>query len=176
MTSFRKSLLAGASAIALLAAASGGAFADSGTAVNQSAFHNDSSVFWIGEANGATSCNAVSQTSPSDTITITPPSNSYVNLTALVVQINTDATGSTAVPTLAIGGVSAVGGVAPTISLATTLATTGSTNTGLVIPFPAGGLRGSAAGTAMTFTPSATLGAHTIVCMSAVGYFSAPSP
>jgi hypothetical protein len=175
MINFRKTLLAGASAIALLVGAPG-AFADSGTAINQSSYHNDASTFWVGEAAGATSCNAVSATSPSDTITITPPSGSYVNVTALLVQINTDATGSTAVPTLAIGGVSSNGGIAPTVSLATTLATTGSTNTGFVLPFPAGGLRGSAPGTAVTFTPSATLGTHTIVCMSAVGFFSSPAP
>src|SRR5712691_3916296 len=87
------------------------------------------------------------------------------------IQVNTDATGSTAVPTLSttnLGNLNA--GLAPFLSLATTLATTGSTNTGMVLNFPVGGIRSAAAGTAVTIVPSATLGTHTIVCMSAIGY------
>lgn len=127
--------------------------------------------FWVGQANGATSCNAVSQTAAQDTITITPPSGQYVYLTGLSIQINTDATGSTAVPTLSftnLGNLNA--GLAPFLTLATTLATTGSTNTGGIFNFPVGGLKSNAASTAVTVVPSATLGAHTIVCMTAWGY------
>lgn len=125
--------------------------------------------FFVGQANGATSCNAVSQTAAQDTITVTPPSGQFVYPFGMSVQINTDATGSTAVPTLSftnLGNLNA--GLAPFLSLATTLATTGSTNTGGVLYFPPG-FKSAAAGTAVTAVPSATLGAHTIVCMTMWG-------
>jgi hypothetical protein len=127
--------------------------------------------FWVGQANGATSCNSVSQTAAQDTITITPPAGQFVYLEGLSVQINTDATGSTAVPTLSftnLGNLNA--GLAPFLSLATTLATTGSTNTGGIFTFANGGLKSSAPTTAVTIVPSATLGAHTIACMTAWGH------
>ena len=172
-TKFKKTLLAGAAAIALLA--SPVAMADfPGTSTTQTATHVDAATFWVGQAAGATACNAVSGTSPSDTITITPPAGQYVYLTDLIVQINTDATGSTAVPTVSTTNISSNGGTtAAVFSLATTLATTGSTNTGFVLPFPIGGLKSAAPGVAVTFVPSATLSAHTIACMSATGYYNA---
>ena len=127
------------------------------------------SSFFVGQANGATSCNAVSQTAAQDTITVTPPTGQYVYPFGLSIQINTDATGSTAVPTLSftnLGNLSA--GLAPFLSLATTLATTGSTNTGGIFYFPPG-FKSAAPTTAVTVVPSATLGAHTIVCMTMWG-------
>src|SRR5437773_968296 len=94
----RKLLFASVSALALLGAPVT-AFADSaGTSVTQTATRPDAAQFWVGQAAGATACNAVSATAASGTITITPPSGQYVYLTDLIVQINTDATGSTAVP------------------------------------------------------------------------------
>jgi hypothetical protein len=171
---FRKTLLAGVSALALVVGASS-AFADAAaTAVTQTATHSDAATFWIGQTAGLTACNAVSATSPSATITITPPAGQYVYLTDLIVQINTDATGSTAVPTVSTTNISTNGGAtAGAFSLATTLSTTGATNTGFVLPFPIGGLKSAAPGVAVTFVPSATLSAHTIACMSATGYFNA---
>src|SRR5712691_11249974 len=100
MNRLRKTLLAGASALALVGA-SLPAFADTaGTAITQTATRPDAAQFWVGQAAGATACNAVSSTAASGTITITPPSGQYVYLTTLIVQINTDATGATAVPTV----------------------------------------------------------------------------
>ena len=172
MTTLRRKLLSSASALALLAAMAAPASADfAGTSTTQTATHPDAAVFWTGQANGATSCNAVSQTSASDTLTITPPSGNYAYLTALTVQFSTDATGATAVPTIAITGV-AGSGAAPYLSAATTLSTTGY-HSDIVIPFPVGGLRGSTPGGAITLVPSAAMGAHSILCMTAVGYFNA---
>ena len=171
MKTFRKKLLASVAAFALTVTP---ALADfPGTATTQTATHGDAATFWIGEANGAGSCNAVSQTSASDTITITPPAGQYVYLTELLVQINTDATGATAVPTLSFTNISNNGGLAPFVSVATTLSTTGSTNTGFVAPFPVGGLKSAQPGVAVTIVPSAAMGAHSILCMSAIGYFNA---
>ena len=168
----KKTLLAGVSALALISAV---AHADvPGVSTTQTATHYDAATFWVGQAAGLTACNAVSATSPSATITITPPAGQYVYLTDLIVQINTDATGATAVPTVSTTNISSNGGAtAGAFSLATTLATTGSTNTGFVLPFPIGGLKSAAPGVAVTFVPSATLNAHVIACMSATGYFNA---
>ncbi len=170
----RKLLLAGAAALPLILASYGADADIPGTAVTQTATRADAATFWVGQAAGATACNAVSGTAASDTITITPPAGQYVYLTDLIVQINTDATGATAVPTVSTTNISSNGGAtAAVFSLATTLATTGSTNTGFVLPFPIGGLKSAAPGVAVTFVPSATLNAHVIACMSAVGYFNA---
>jgi len=164
-----KKLLIGAAVAALLASTA--AFADApGTAVSQTASHPDAAAFWIGQANGATSCNAVSQTAAQDTVTIPAVAGSYVYITELIVQFSTDATGATAVPTISMTGLGAVG-LPAFLSAATTLSTTGY-HADLAIPFPVGGLRSTAPGTAVTFVPSATLGAHSILCMSAVGYYS----
>ncbi len=174
MTTFRKSLLAGVSALALVCGALPAGADVAGVSVTQTATRPDAAQFWIGQTAGLTACNAVSATSPSATITITPPSGQYVYLTTLIVQINTDATGATAVPTVSTTNISSNGGAtAGAFSLATTLATTGSTNTGFVLPFPVGGLKSAAPGVAVTFVPSATLNAHVIACMSATGYFNA---
>lgn len=167
----KKKLLATAAALALLASV-GSANADfPGTSTTQTANHADSSVFWIGQANGATSCNAVSQTAAQDTVTITPPAGSFVYLTDIVVQFSTDATGATAVPTISTTNLSNSGGISAFLSAATTLSTTGY-HADMVIPFPVGGLKSSQPGVAVTLVPSATLGAHSILCMSAVGYFN----
>ncbi len=173
MNRFKKTLLAGVSAVALLGMPV--AMADApGTSTTQTATHLDAASFWIGQASGATACNAVSQTSASMTITITPPAGQYVYLTALLLQRNTDATGVTEVPTIATTNISFSGGVtAAVLSAASTLSTTGLTNTGAVIPFGVGGLKSSAPGVAVTFVPSAAQATHGILCMSAVGYYNA---
>ena len=174
MDRLRKFLLAGASAAALLAAPVLALADSAGTPVTQSATHLDAASFWVGQANGATACNAVSQTSASGTITITPPAGQYVYLTALLLQRNTDATGVTEVPTIATTNISSNGGAtAAVLSAASTLSTTGLTNTGAVIPFGVGGLKSAAPGVAVTFVPSGAQATHGILCMSAVGYYNA---
>jgi len=169
----RKKLLASVAAGALLAASLlSPVYADvQGTSTTQTAFHPDASVFWVGQANGATSCNAVSQTSASDTVTIPASAGQYIYLTELLVQFSTDATGATAVPTISTTNLGSSGGVAPNLSAATTLATTGY-HADLAIPFPVGGLKSLIPGTAVTFVPSAAMGAHSILCMSAIGYYN----
>ncbi len=145
---------------------------NNGTATTQTATHYDSSTVWVGQANGATSCNSVSQTAANDTITITPPAGQYFYLTDLIVHFSTDATGATAVPTISTTNIGAGGGISAVLSAATTLSTTGY-HAEFTIPFPVGGLKSAAPGTAVTFVPSASMSAHTILCMSAVGYFNA---
>ena len=169
----RLRLIAALAVIAALAAyPTNRGFADtSSTPITQTATHPDAAVFWIGQANGVTSCNTTGQTAAQDTVTITPPSNMVVHLTNVILQVSTNATGATAVPTIAIGGVSSNGGAAPFLSAATTLATTGY-HIDMNIPFPAGGLLGTGPGVAVTLTPSATLNANAILCMSAIGYFN----
>ena len=173
MRKFKGKLLAAASAAAIIGGLYGpAALADSqATAVTQSALHNDASTFWIGQANGATSCNAVSQTSASDTITIPAVAGQYAYITELLVQFSTDATGATAVPTINATNISSAGGVAFNLSAATTLSTTGY-HTDWAIPMPVGGLKAAAPGTAVTIVPSGAMGAHSILCMSAMGYYN----
>jgi hypothetical protein len=170
MKNLRKALLGSAAAVALLAA--GAANADApGTSVTQTATHLDAAAGWWGSAAGATSCNAVSGTSPSDTITITPPAGQYVYLTEFFLQHSTDATGATEVPTISMTNISTSGGLAAFLSAASTLSTTGY-HVETAIPFPQG-LKSAQPGVAVTFVPSATLSAHTIMCNSATGYFNA---
>ncbi len=174
MNTFRASLLAGVAAAALLWAPANVLADAAGTSVTQSATHLDAASFWVGQANGLTACNAVSQTSASETITITPPAGQYVYLTALLLQRNTDATGVTEVPTISTTNISSNGGAtAGALSAASTLSTTGLTNTGAVIPFGVGGLKSAAPGVAVTFVPSGAQATHGILCMSAVGYYNA---
>lgn len=172
MNRLKKTLLAGVSALALLGAP---AMADApGTSITQSATHLDAASFWVGQANGLTACNAVSQTSASETVTITPPAGQYVYLTALLIQKNTDATGVTEVPTISTTNISSNGGTtAGALSIASALSTTGNTGPNTVIPFQVGGLRSAAPGVAVTLVPSAAQATHGIICMSALGYYNA---
>ena len=168
-----KQLLAGVAFCALMVGLPLAGNADApGTSVTQTATHLDAAQFWIGEAATTTSCNAVSATSPSDTITVTPPAGQYVYLTDFIMQHSTDATGATEVPTISMTNISASGGVAAFLSAASTLATTGYT-VNMPINFGPGGLKSAVAGTAVTFVPSATLSAHTIMCNSVLGYYNA---
>jgi hypothetical protein len=171
MNALRKTLLGGVSAVALLALPIAGEADVPGTSVTQTATHLDAAVIWQGEAAGATSCNAVSATSASDTITITPPGGQYVYLTNFLLQHSTDATGATEVPTISMTNIG-TGGFPAFLSAASTLATTGYT-VNVDIPFGVGGLKSAAAGVAVTFVPSATLSAHTIMCNSVTYYLNA---
>jgi hypothetical protein len=171
MNQFKYTLLAGVAAVALLAVPV--AMADvAGTSVTQTATHLDAATIWQGEANGATSCNAVSQTSASDTITITPPGGQYVYLTALVLQKSTDATGVTEVPTVSMTNI-AGGGFPAFLSLASTLSTTSGAYLDQTINFGPGGLKSAQPGVAVTFVPSAAASAHSIFCNSATYYTNA---
>lgn len=166
MKFFKPWVLAG---LLVASLAMGSAFAQQATPVQQSGSHLDAGTFWIGQSNGATSCNAVSQTAAQDTITIPAVGSNSAYLTALMVQFSTNATGATAVPTISFTGL-ANAGAAPFLSAATTLSTTGY-HADMVINFPVGGLKGLP-GTAITVVPSATMSANSILCMSAVGYYA----
>lgn len=169
-SNFRNALLAGVAAAALLVA--GTADADfPGTSVTHTAAHLDAASVWVGQANGVTSCNAVSQTSVSDTITITPPSGQYAYLTNFILMHSSDATGVTDVPTISMTNISTNGGAAAFLSAASTLSTTGY-HVETSIPFP-NGLRSQTAGTAVTFVPSAAMSAHAIMCNSVTAYYNA---
>ena len=168
MNQFKKTLLAGAAAIALLAAPVAMADLPNGTSVTHTAAHLDAATIWQGAAGGAGSCNAVSATSPTDTITITPPGGQYVYLTEFILQKSTDATGATEVPTISMTNI-ATGGFPAFLSAASTLSTTSGAMVNQSIPFP-NGLRSAVAGVAVTFVPSATLSAHTIMCNSVTYY------
>lgn len=170
MNNLTKALL-GSVAIAALCAPQAVRADFPGTSITHTAAHLDAAAVWLGQANGVTSCNAVSQTSPSDTITVTPPSGQYFYMTEFFLQHSTDATGATEVPTISMTNISTNGGVAAFLSAASTLATTGY-HVETAIPFPQG-LRSATAGTAVTFVPSATLSAHTIMCNSVTGYYNA---
>lgn len=171
MKNLRKTLLASVAAIALLGVPVVNADVP-GTSVTQTATHLDAASFWLGQAATTTSCNAVSATAASDTITITPPAGQYVYLTNFIMQHSTDATGATEVPTISMTNISTNGGVAAILSAASTLSTTGYT-VNFTIPFGPGGLKSAAPGVAVTFVPSATLSSHTIMCNSVTGYFNA---
>lgn len=165
----KRYLAAGALLAVLLG--TGAAYADQpGSSVSQTATHLDAATFWQGQANGATSCNTVSQTAANDTITITPPSGQYVYVTELIVQNSTDATGVTQTGTILVGGVQA-NSLPANLSFASALTTVQGFAPPMIIPFNPP-LRGSTPGVAVTFTPSATQSAHNFLCMSALGYFN----
>ncbi len=171
MNALRKTLLGSAAAVALLALPIDAGADTAQTLVTQTATRLDAAVIWQGAAAGATSCNAVSATSASDTITITPPGGQYVYLTEFILQKSTDATGATEVPTISMTNI-ATGGFPAFLSAASTLSTTSGSMINQSIPFP-NGLKSQVAGTAVTFVPSATLSAHTIMCNSVTYYTNA---
>jgi len=169
MRGFKAELLAAASVVALLASPM--AIADvPGTSVTHTSAHLDAATIWQGSAGGAASCNAVSATAATDTITISPPGGQYVYLTEFIMQTSTDATGATEVPTISMTNI-AGGGFPAFLSAASTLATTGYP-VNFAIPFP-NGLKSQVAGTNVTFVPSATLSAHKIMCNSVTYYTNA---
>ena len=171
MNRFTKGLLGGVAAIALAVGLVSPVAADqAGASVTQTSTHLDAATIWQGMASGATGCNAVSATAASDTITITPPGGQYAYLESFLLQHSTDATGATEVPTISMTNIG-TGGFPAFLSAASTLATTGYT-VNVAIPFP-NGLRSAVAGTAVTFVPSATLSAHTIMCNSVTYYTNA---
>ncbi len=162
-----------AATILALALFSAPAFADNpGTPVTHTTTHNDAAVFWVGQADGATSCNTVSETAAQDTITITPPAGYYVYLTGILIQNFTNATGVTQTGTISFTNISTNGGLAPFISFGTALSTSGQDTINLPIQFPVGGLKSAQPGVAVTIVPSATQSADNYLCMSAYGYFS----
>lgn len=152
--------------IALLAALLFGSGAYAQTAVQQSLPKLDAATGIYGQANGATSCNTVSQTAANDTITITPPANQYVYLTMLSIQNTTDATGVTQTGTISSTNLTG----APFWSFATALTTVQGVAPALVEVYPTG-LRSTTPGTAVTLVPSATQSAHNYLCMRAAAFF-----
>lgn len=147
--------------------ASSGAFAQA--TVQHTTAHLDGAQWVQGQSNGATSCNTVSETAAQDTITITPPSGKTVSVQGLYIYNATDATGITQTGTIAIGGVGNAG-IAANLSFGSALTTTQGVPPPQIITF-GNGLLGSSAGTAVTFTPSATQSAHNYLCMFAWGTY-----
>ena len=172
MQNLRKVLLATCSAIALLAAPV--AMADfPGTSVTQTATHLDAATVWVGQSNGVTACNSVSETSAQDTISVGAVAGQYFYLTQFILQKSTDATGATEVPTISMTNIANGGNGAAFLSAASTLSTTSGAYFNMPISFGSGGLKSAAAGVAVTFVPSAALSAHTIMCNSITGYYNA---
>jgi hypothetical protein len=153
--------------IALLAAlllGCSGAFAQ--TSVQQALPKLDVATFIQGQANGATSCNTVSQTAVQDTITITPPAGQYVYITEIYFQVQMDATGITQTGTISATNLTGN----PFWTFASTLTTTSGVSPPTVETFPTG-LKSTVAGTPVTLVPSATQSAHNYLCAHASGFF-----
>lgn len=119
-----------------------------------------------GQANGSTSCNAVSQTAAQDSVTITPPAAQFVYVTMISIQNYTDATGATQVGTISSTNLTG----SPFWSQATTLSTTAGIQSSTVEMYPTA-LKSAVPGTAVTFVPSATQSAHNILCMRVAAFF-----
>lgn len=153
--------------IALLLASlflASGAYAQ--TTVQQALPMLNAATGLYGQANGATSCNAVSQTAAQDTVTVTPPAGQFVYVTMVAIQNYTDATGATQVGTISSTNLTG----APFWSQATTLNTTAGMQPMLVETYPTA-LKSTVPGTAVTFVPSATQSAHNIMCMRVAAFF-----
>lgn len=168
--SLRRKIVASAGAVGLLLLAASGPTdaqtASGATAVTQSPYHPDGSNIFTGQTNGATSCNAVSQTSASDTITLTPTGSNYVVLDGIYILNSTDATGVTQVPTISFTNIN-TGGFPAILSAASALTTVQGVPPPMTISFGPFGLKANTPGTAVTIVPSATQSAHNILCMAA---------
>lgn len=124
----------------------------------------------FGQANGATSCNTVSQTAAQDTITITPPAGQYFYMTGFYGELTFNATGVTQTLTVSTTGLNSGGGVAPFWNFGSALSTVGpgmAVSNPFTIP-----VKSAATGTAVTFVPSATQSANNYLCMRVTGYFA----
>lgn len=142
------------------------AYAQTPVAVQQSTQRIDAATFLQGQANGATSCNTVSQTAANDTVTITPPGGQFVYITEVYIENTTDATGVTQTETISSTNLTG----APFWNVGSALTTVQGIPAPQVETFPAG-LKSAAAGVAVTFVPSATQSAHNYLCMHVAGYF-----
>jgi hypothetical protein len=166
MNKFETSLLAGAS---LLAISCGESFAQQALPVTYTATVNPA-VSLFAASNGTTACNTTAQTSVQDAVTMTPGSNQFVYITGVYVDIvSANVTGSTSVATASFSNMTN----SPVYSLATITATAGANGSfrqiAEVYNPP---LRSQAAGTAVAWTPSATLGNSVIVCPRIAAYFA----
>lgn len=156
-------------AAAILVVSALTANAQTATQVTTTASRLDGSSIW-GQANGATSCNTVSQTTANDTITITPPAGMSVYVTGFYFENTFDATGVTQTGTISTTGLNSGGGVAPFWNFGSALSTTAAAGEVVANVFSPP-LKGTA-GTAVTFVPSATQSAHNYLCMRATGFFA----
>lgn len=162
MTKFLKTM----TAVGALMFAASAAHAQIATQFTQTGSMLNASTFIQGQSNGATSCNTVSQTATQDTITITPPAGLYVYITGVFMENSFDATGVTQTETVSTTNLtgapfwnvgSALSTVGPNMVLANTFATP---------------VKSTAAGTAVTFVPSATQSAHNYLCMRVSGFYA----
>ena len=166
MNKFETALLAGASLLAISASES---FAQQALPVTTTGTVNPA-VSLFGASNGTTSCNTTAETSAQDTVTMTPGSNQFVYITGVYIDIvSGNVTGGTSVATASFSNMTN----SPVYSLATITATSGANGTfrqiAEVYNPP---LRSQAAGTAVAWTPSATLSNSTIVCPRIAAYFA----
>lgn len=142
------------------------AFAENGTAVQQTTTRKDVATFLKGPAGGATTCSTVNTTVANTTVTITPDAGKYVYITGVYVDITSDATGTTGVATLSTTNLTG----APFWSLASLAVLTNANGYRQIAETYPTGLKSSQPGLAVTFVPSAQT-ANEIYCIRVAGYF-----
>ncbi len=153
---------------ALLSTVAGAAFAQVATQTTQTATMLNATAFNQTIANGATGCAAVNTTAANGTVTITPPAGQFVYVTNVSIDIVSDVTGNTQVATMSTTNISG----SPIWSLATIAPTASSAGQFRQISETyATPLKSTAAGTAVTFVPSAQTN-HVIFCTRVAGFFA----
>lgn len=161
---FLKSL----AATALLCGAAAVANAQVATQITQTGTMLNASAFNQTIANGATGCATVNTTAANGTVTITPPAGQFVYITNVSIDIASDTTGNTQVATMSTTNISGT----PIWSLATIAPTASSAGQFRQISETyATPLKSTAAGTAVTFVPSAQTN-HVIFCTRVAGFFA----
>lgn len=164
MSKTLKTLLLGG--VAFFAAAA--AQAQVATQVTQTGSMLNATAFNQTIANGATGCAAVNTTAANGTVTITPPAGQFVYITNVSIDIVSDVTGNTQVATMSTTNISG----SPIWSLATIAPTASSAGQFRQISETyATPLKSTAAGTAVTFVPSAQTN-HVIFCTRVAGFFA----
>lgn len=133
-------------------------------AVQQSAARADAASF--NQSPTSTNCNATQASIANMTITVTPPAGNYVYLAGIQAEEGTNATGGSTAETLTSSNLTG----SPAWLLDTN---TGSTVSAAIVInqlFPTG-LKATAAGTAVTITPTTTL-PSTYACIQVSGWYS----
>lgn len=152
---------------ALLTAGATLAYAQVATPVTQTATMLNATSFNQAQV-GSGACNTVNTTTANGTLSITPPAGNFVYITGIDIDMTANVTPGTQVATLSTTNIS--GG--PFWSLATITATASSAGSFRQISETfATPLKSTAAGTAVTFVPSAQI-ANSIVCMRVAGFFA----
>jgi hypothetical protein len=169
MEGWKKALLGGTALVGagLLGAAPAMAGAGDGTSTStsQSAFHADASS--ILAATTAANCTTTQVAVATLSMTITPPSGSYVYITGMYIETASNGTGSTGSTTAWTST-----GLTNTPSWLVNAGGTGASLASQVSEtYPPGGLRSVTPGTAVVLAPVATM-ASAFTCAKVTGYFS----